>query len=101
MIRDQISESFDRVVRARRHMTECSPVIRHEMASSQSSEQLERVLTREMPFSETLHLPPRRISDRQQSDIELPAAHPEYALDKKVCRFAQSRVSRKETALIG
>src|SRR5439155_13257322 len=74
-------KSPNRVVRARRYVSERAPVVRHQDAGPQPLEQGECVVVREMAAAEP-RLPPRGIADRQQREIELPILSPDRALDK-------------------
>src|SRR5688572_20916490 len=92
------AQTANRVVRSRCHMAKRAPVIRHHRSSAQALEELERVFMCEMPFAET-RFPPRRVSDRQQSEIELAPVLPQRVFDETMCIRNERRVAGEEHGL--
>src|SRR5437867_6062382 len=101
MFNHQVSKALDRRVRAHGYVTEGSPVIRDQVARAQPREELERVFARQMSLSKRTTLPPRRIADRQEGDVQFALTEPKHPLDEKMRRVAQPSVAGEEAALLG
>jgi hypothetical protein len=95
-----LDEPIDRVVRTRRDVMECPPVIRNENSPAQPLEQHQRVVVGEVPTAKSRALPPRRISNGQERDVERPAAWHELAMHELVRIGHQRGISREEARLI-
>ena len=76
-----------------------APVVGNEVARSQSLEEGERIIAREMAAPEA-GLPPRSMSDREQREIENTILVMKDALDKVMARRRQAGVARKEARSI-
>lgn len=72
-----------------------SPVIGDEVTGTETLEQGQRIVTREMTASEA-GFPPRRMSDRQKREIEAATSGMEDRLDHSMRRLGESGITGKE-----
>ena len=77
-----------------------APVIRDEVASTETLEQGQRIITREVATSEA-GLPPRCIPDRQKCEIEPAADRMEDCLDHPMRRLGETGITGKEAGHVG
>ena len=95
MILECHSQSVNCIESSRRNVIERSPVVRDEVSGLESLEKSQRIATREMTFAES-GLPPRRMPDWQESEIQIPSFCNQVVLDE-VCRIGgEGRISGKE-----
>src|SRR3569833_749133 len=100
VIDESLAKTGDGVVRRRGDVAERAPMIRDQDPRAKALEQRLRVFVGEMAFAEP-GLPPRRIADREQGEIELAVLRPQRAFDQAVCVLHQRRVAGKEDRLVG
>src|SRR5688500_13894481 len=79
---------------------EGSPVIRNEIPGTETLEQCERIVAGEMSAPKS-GLPPGRISDREQSQVETASGRVQYGVDHLVCRLRETGVPGKEARHVG
>src|SRR5688500_15015552 len=78
-------------------MVEGSPMVRNEKPRAQSFEEHQSIITRQVAATEAW-FPPWRITNREESNVELLAFGVEHVINDLVCAFRESRISREETA---
>src|SRR5438309_9686990 len=87
-------------MRGRRDMAEGAPVVRHERFRAQSLEQREGVFVSQVPFAEA-RLPPRRVADGQEREVELAAVVPEDTLDEMMSILDERGIAGEKDRLAG
>src|SRR5579872_6289980 len=92
-------QSIDRVVRRRRNVAKGSPVIGNEDPAIEALEERERVVVRQMTSSKSSLLPPGRVADRKQRDIQLASTVGERVLDEVVRIRGEGGIAGEETCL--
>ena len=95
MVLECRSQSVDRIESSRCYVIERPPVVGDEVSRVESLEKSQRITAREVTLTKS-GLPPRRVPDGQEGQVQVPSFRDEVILDE-VCRVGgKGRVSGKE-----
>ena len=95
MVLECRSQPVDCIESSRCDVIERPPVVGNEVSGVESLEKSQRITASEVAFAKPW-LPPRRVPDGQEGQVQVPSFRDEVVLDK-VCRVGgKGRVSGKE-----